>query len=312
MTPQDIQLLQQLISIQGVSSDEAGIKSFLLEYIRTSQHAWKTKPEILDGSEFHDTFILVFGKPRTAVFAHIDTIGFSTGYEQELIKVGGPKLIDGTPLVGRDSKGDLEAELVLHETEEYKAIPYYVCEREIDRGTLLSFKPNFKETEEYIQSPYLDNRLGVFVALKLAETIENGAIVFSTYEEHGGNTVGFCAQFLQTHYQVNQALISDITWVTNGVIHNGGVAISLRDSMIPRRSYLNKILNIAATSNIPYQLEVESAGGSDGSIIQRSHLNMDWCFIGAPEDHVHSPKEKVFKSDIASMLDMYRLLMEKL
>ena len=149
-------------------------------------------------------------------------------------------------------------------------------------------------------------------ALKVAETLENGAIVFSTYEEHGGNSVGFCAKYLWEKYALYQSLISDITWVTHGVVHGGGVAISMRDSGLPRRSFLNNIIDLAKKSGIQFQLEVESAGGSDGGVLQKSDLPIDWCFIGAPEDNVHTPDEKVFKSDIISMVEMYKYLMANL
>ena len=65
-------------------------------------------------------------------------------------------------------------------------------------------------------------------------------------------------------------------------------------------------------SNIPYQLEVEDAGGSDGNQLQKSDFPFDWCFIGAPEQNVHSPKEKVHKYDIETMVDLYKVLMKKL
>jgi putative aminopeptidase FrvX len=306
------QLLQDLISVQGLASDESRIKLFIKEYVLKHQGQWKTKPHIIDGTGFQDAMILVFGNPRTAVYAHMDTIGYSVGYENELIRVGGPKNIDGTPLVGNDSQGPVEGELMIFENEYNQQRLQLSCDRAVDRGTLLSFKPNFKETKEYVQSPYLDNRLGVYAALQLAETLENGAIVFSTYEEHGGNSVGACAKYLMNTYDVLQALICDITWVTHGVVHKGGVAVSMRDSMIPRRKYLNKILNIAKESGIKYQLEVESAGGSDGSVLQKSDLPIDWCFIGAPEDNVHTPNEKVYKKDIEAMIELYRVLMDKL
>lgn len=306
------QLLQEIISIQGVASDESRIKSFIKEYVLKYSGQWKSKPHIIDGTGFQDALILVFGNPRTAVYAHMDTIGYSVGYENELIRVGGPKNIDGTVLVGNDSQGTVEGELMIFENEHNQQRLQLSYDRIVDRGTLLSFKPNFKETKEYIQSPYLDNRLGVYVALQLAETLENGAIVFSTYEEHGGNSVGACAKYLMNNYDVFKALICDITWVTHGVVHKGGVAVSMRDSMLPRRKYLNKILEIAANSGIKYQLEVESAGGSDGSVLQKSDLPIDWCFIGAPEDNVHTPTEKVYKKDIESMIDLYRVLMDQL
>jgi putative aminopeptidase FrvX len=158
----------------------------------------------------------------------------------------------------------------------------------------------------------MDNRLGVWVALEVAKTLENGAIVFSTYEEHGGGSVGYLGRFLYDQFDIQQALISDITWVTEGIKHGKGVAISMRDQGIPRRSYLDKIVQIASDHSVHYQLEVESAGGSDGTMLQKSDLPFDWCFIGAPEDHVHSPDEKVHKSDIVDMIKIYQILMKNL
>ena len=64
-------------------------------------------------------------------------------------------------------------------------------------------------------------------------------------------------------------------------------AISRRDSGLPRRSYVDRIIKLANESGIPYQIEVESAGGSDGNQLQKSSYPFDWYFIGAPEDHVH-------------------------
>ena len=302
-------LLKKLTELRGASSDEGKVKNFVVEYVRENSINWAVKPEIIDGNGFQDCIILVFGKPRTAIYAHMDSIGFSVGYDKELIKIGGPRTIDGIQLVGEDSSGEIETELMVIEDEDGSKKLQYVYGREIERGTILTFKPDFRETDEYIQSPYMDNRLGMWNALKVAESLTDGAIVFSTYEEHGGNTVGFCAKYLLDNYGVNQALISDITWVTHGVVHGGGVAISMRDSWLPRRSFLNRIITLAKESNVRFQLEVESAGGSDGTMLQKSDLPIDWCFIGAPEDNVHTPDEKVFKFDIMTMVNLYQYLM---
>ncbi|MFN5031144.1 MAG: aminopeptidase [Flavobacteriia bacterium] len=307
-----MELLKQLIEIRGASSDEGRVKDFILEYVHSESIKWKTKPTIIEGIDYQDCLILVFGKPTTAIYAHMDSIGFTVGYDRELIRIGGPRAIDGMQLVGSDSQGEIETELMVLEDEDGSKTLQYVYERPIDRGTILTFKPDFRETDEYIQSPYLDNRLGVWNALKVAESLENGAIVFSTYEEHGGNSVGFCANYLLKEYGVRQSLISDITWVTHGVVHGGGVAISMRDSGLPRRKYLERIIQLAKLSGVQFQLEVESAGGSDGTMLQKSDLPIDWCFIGAPEDHVHTPDEKVVKYDIMCMVELYRYLMQHL
>jgi len=304
----DFSILKEMCSIHAPSGSEYLMTEYVLNYIQNNQSKWKVKPQILHDGDFQDSIVLVFGEPKTAIFAHLDSIGFTVGYGSSLIKIGGPQTESGYKLVGKDSKGDIECELFVDEDGDIS----YIFEREIDRGTTLTFKCEFIEENGYIESCYLDNRLGVFNALKVAETLDNGIICFSCYEEHGGGSAQFLGKYIYENYQVRNALISDITWVTSGVQHGNGVAISMRDSGIPRRKFLNQIIDIAKQSNIPFQLEVESAGGSDANVLHRSSLPFQWCFIGAAEDNVHSPNEKVAIQDFESMIDLYKVLMEKL
>ena len=300
-------LLRTLCQIQAPSGNEVTLKDFLLEYIEAESPKWKVKPEVITGDLFQDNIILRFGKPRTAIFAHIDSIGFTVRYNDQLVPIGGPKAETGYRLVGEDSMGPIDCELFNDEGNLYYKFP-----RGLDRGTELVFKCDFRETTDYVQSCYLDNRLGVFNALKVAETLENGVIVFSCWEEHGGGSVPYLAKHIYEQWGVKQALISDITWVTEGVLHGEGVAISMRDRNIPRRSFVDKIIAIARESGVDFQLEVEGAGSSDGRELQLSPYPFDWCFVGAPEDHVHSPDEKVHKHDVDSMIALYQVLMQKL
>lgn len=307
-----MELLKQLSSIHAPSGNEGLMTEFLLNYIDKEKEKWANQPEIYFGDHFQNNIILKFGKPRTAIFAHIDSIGFTVRYEKELIKIGSPRTIEGTKLTGQDSKGNIECELLVIENENAPNGLEYVFDREIDRGTDLVFKQNFIEKDDWVQTCYLDNRLGVWNALKIAESLENGVICFSTWEEHGGGSVGYLGKFIQEKWGVKQALISDVTWVTDGVHEGKGVAISIRDSGIPRRKYIEKIITLAKKSGIPFQLEVESAGGSDGNELQKSPFSWDWCFIGPPEKNVHSPTETVHKNDIESMVKLYQYLMENL
>ena len=302
-----MELLKQMCEIHAPSGEESTMKNFILKHIEINKNNWKVQPILHYGKGLQDNLILVFGKPNTAIFAHLDSIGFTVKYNNEIVKIGGPVSSEGIVITGKDSFGKIEGKIVKKENKIF--IDFH---REIEKGTSLIFKSNFRETKEYIQSCYLDNRLGVWNALEVAKTLENGIIVFSSWEEHSGGSVGYLGKFIQEKYGVMQALISDITWVTEGVKHGKGCAISLRDSGIPRRSYVNKIVEIARKTNIPFQLEVEDAGGSDGNGLQKSDYPWDWCFVGAPEDNVHSPDEKVHKKDIQSMLDLYKELMKKL
>ena len=75
---------------------------------------------------------------------------------------------------------------------------------------------------------------------------------------------------------------------------------------------LNRIIDLAKLSGTKYQLEVESSGGSDGTMLQKSSAPIDWCFIGAPEENVHTPNEKVHKKDAEGMIALYHVLMAEL
>jgi putative aminopeptidase FrvX len=305
-----LELLKQLCAIRAVSGDERAMTDFVIRYISETEKNWKVKPTIHAGDEFHENIVLVFGKkPRTAIFAHMDSIGFTVRYGKQLVKVGGPVLQKGIRLVGSDSGGEIECKLKVNKE---KSEIGYKFKRDIDRGTNLTFRPDWRETDETVQCCYMDNRLGVWNALKVAETLEEGIIVFSTREEHGGGAVSYLGKFIQEKCGVRQALISDITWVTEGVRPGKGVAVSMRDRGLPRKAYLERVIEIAKHSGIPYQLEVEGAGGSDGLELQASPYPWEWVFVGAPEESVHSPDEIVNKKDIEAMTSLYNVLMKEL
>jgi putative aminopeptidase FrvX len=301
-------LLKQLCTIHAPSGNEVQMKEFLLNYVHEHKHHWAVQPQLIYGDEFQDCLMLVFGKPRTAIFAHMDSIGYTVRYGKQLVTIGGPHSETGYALTGKDSGGNIDCILIAGEDDELR----YEFKRDIDRGTELVFKCNFREEDDFVQSCYLDNRLGIWNALKVAETLKDGVIVFSCWEEHGGGSVSYLAKYIYENLGVKQALISDITWITEGVEHGKGVAISMRDRSIPRKSFINKIIDIAKNSNISFQLEVEGTGGSDGKELQSSPYPFDWCFVGAGESNVHSPNEKVHKKDIEGMVSLYKLLMEKL
>jgi putative aminopeptidase FrvX len=309
----EFELLKEMCAIHAPSGNETAMTDFLLNYISKNKNNWKYKPKVLKGKEFQDCIVLVFGKPRTAIFAHIDSIGYTVRYGNELVKIGGPASIKGTKLIGKDSKGTIEVSLDTVADKKTKLhFLIYNGKRLLDTGTELTYKPNWREDEDFVQCCYMDNRLGVYNALRVAETLKDGIIIFGCYEEHGGGSVSFLQKYIQENYAVSQALISDVTWITEGVKHGKGVVISMRDSLIPRRSYVNKIISLANKFEIPYQLEVEGSGGSDAKELQMAEYPWDWCFIGAPEDNVHTADEKVHKIDIYTMIELYKVLMKEL
>lgn len=301
-------LLRQLCEIHGPSGRERPVRDFLISYIRKVGRNWKARPVVIEGEEFQDCLIVAFGKPRTAIFAHMDTVGFTVRYFNQLVTIGSPDADMGTKLVGADSHGPILCELEYD--KDHRA--FYRFGRPIERGTTLTYQVAFSHTRDYIQSPYLDNRLGVYNALKVAETLTDGVLVFSCWEEHGGGSVPYLAEYIHRKWGVRQALISDITWESDGVDLGNGVVISLRDRNLPRRVFIDRICSLASQSAVKFQLEVEGMGSSDGGELQRAHLPFDWCFIGAPQQNPHTPHERVHKKDVAAMSHLYTYLMNEL
>ena len=284
------------------------MRDFLLRYIQSQQAHWQVTPQLINPPSLGDSFLLKFGNPRTIVFAHMDTIGFMVRYGNQLIPIGGPEVKNGYRLVGEDDLGPIDCQLVVDEHHNL----FHNFPRAIRRGTSLSFKGQLTQDTNFIQSPYLDNRLGLFNALKICETLKDGLIAFSCFEEQGGGSVPVLLDHALEIGSIRQALISDITWVTEGVKHGEGVVISIRDRNIPRRAFVNRLIQIAEDHEIAYQLEVEASGSSDGREVHESRHGLDWCFVGAPEDHVHTPFEKVHLKDLEAMIKFYQVLMKEL
>ena len=313
ITKPNYDLLKQMCQVHAPSGNEIGMRDFILDYLKNNAKHWAHKPKIIYGKGFQDNIILVFGKPRTAIFAHMDSIGFTVRYGKQLVKIGGPVTKPGFKLIGTDKKGTQE--VVLNVVEDKKS-GYtkleYKGKRDFERGTELVFKANWREDASHLQCCYMDNRLGVYNALKVAETLKNGAIVFSSWEEHGGGSVSYLQKYLQEKYKITQALISDISWISDGVHYAKGPVISMRDSLIPRRSFIQKIIDCADRNKCAYQLEIEGSGGSDAKELQMAEYPWDWCFIGAAEENVHTPDEKVHKKDVEGMIELYKVLMKEL
>lgn len=302
-----MELLEDLLFIQSVSGNETEMAHFLKKYVLDQRHKWRVMPEIFYGQGFQDCILLKFGTPRTAIIAHIDTIGFISRYENQLLPIGGPEIIGKTNIVGRDKFGAISCTV-----QSKNDLLFHDFGRSIVPGTCFSYEQNYQIDDLFIQGAYLDNRLGIYNALKQCEDLENGWVIFTTYEEHGGGSLPFLLRFIQENSPIQQALISDITWISEGICHHEGVVISIRDKFIPRRSFVDRIVTLAEKSGIPFQLEVEGSGASDGREVQFSPYAIDWCFIGAPEENAHTPIEVVSLHDLNSMIELYRFLMTQL
>ena len=103
-----MKLLKKLCSIHAPSGEENRISEFIIDYVNTNMHNWKVKPKIYSGDGFQDSIILSFGNPKTAIYAHMDSIGFTVKYNNEIIKIGGPVVKNGIELIAGNDSSALE------------------------------------------------------------------------------------------------------------------------------------------------------------------------------------------------------------
>ena len=143
-----MKLLKELCEVHAPSGEEKNMGEFLLKYIEEEKNFWKVQPELYYGDALQDCIILKFGKPRTAIFAHMDSIGFTVRYGNQLLPIGSPDAETGTVLVGKDSLGPIEC--TLEYDQDNHAL--YKFARPIERGTTLTYQVNFHETKTAIDS----------------------------------------------------------------------------------------------------------------------------------------------------------------
>ncbi len=174
-------LLRSLCEVQSPSGSEAQMKAFIIEYVRQNSSSWRVNPQIIHGDAFQDCLMLIFGKPKIAAFAHMDTTGFTVRYQDQLIPIGGPEVADGEVLIGSDGFGEVECKLVLDAKHQVR----YQFGRAIQSGTSLVFKSKFSEDQNTYTSPYLDNRIGIANLLKIAEDLEHGSWYFPVGKNMG-------------------------------------------------------------------------------------------------------------------------------
>lgn len=219
-------------------------------------------------------------------------------YQQKIVFENGSKgiiLADENEKVEKYNYGNLYIQLI-DKTQE------------IEIGDICTFDANYFETDQYIVSKSLDNRVSCFLLYKLLR--ENVVfqydtyIVFSVQEEIGLKGI----KAALTHLKPDIFISVDLTpeCVDNTVKCGDGVAIKISDSIgISDRRLVSEFKEIAKKNRIKYQLEVNSCGTSEVALVSETGAGFKSIGISIPAKELHTANVMVKKSD---MDETYQLL----
>ncbi|MBA2426164.1 MAG: M42 family metallopeptidase, partial [Actinobacteria bacterium] len=325
--------LERLVTTPGISGREERIRAVVTEELKG----------LVDEIEV-DALGNVFGirrgeRPRVMLSAHMDSIGFLVKHIDDngflrISPVGGfdPRTLvsqhvlvlgkkDYVGLLGPSSKPIH----ILDEQERKKApsledmfidvmVPAEEVKANISVGDPVSLHQEPIATERAFTSPYLDDRLGVFVLLQaLARADETACEIYAavTVQEEVGLR-GAATGAFGIEPDIGVALDITIAGDLPGADQSQqvselgkGVAIKVMDSSsISDPRLVDKLRKLADDNGIPHQLEILPRGGTDAGGMQQARSGVPVVTVSMPTRYVHTVNEMALAADVEASIDL--------
>ncbi|SDM12304.1 endoglucanase [Halogranum gelatinilyticum] len=199
-------------------------------------------------------------------------------------------------------------------------MPAEAVEEHVAVGDLVTTEQTTIEMGEFVTGKALDNRVSVFAMLEAARRLSNPAVtvhLVATVQEEVGLRG---AEAVGVDLDPDLALALDTT-VANDVPSfdaseyvtelGEGAGIKLKDSsVITNRKVHRRMREVAESEEIPYQLEVLPAGGTDTGGLQRSSGAKPAGAISVPTRYLHTPTESVHHADVDAAIDLLTAFLE--
>ena len=320
--------LKNLVSIYGPSGNENKIREYIEKEIK----------DYVDEIVVDAMGNLIARKKgngkKVMIAAHMDQIGLMITHIDEngflrFTNIGGI-----SPFVSLSQKVMFENETVgiismepMEDISKIKLSNMFIdigvsskeeAEKYVNIGDVCIYKSEYEENENTVFTPYLDDRVGCYIAIETIKQIEDPKhdlyFVFTVQEEVGLRGAKTAA------YRINPdiGIALDVTGSGDtpkskpfAVGLDKGTAIKVKDNSILTHPKLKDLMvDIAKENNIPYQMEVLEFGGTDSGAI---HLTKEGVITGAisvPTRYVHSTTEMASKNDIINSIKLLTKLLE--
>ena len=259
---------------------------------------------------------------RLMFAAHMDSIGLIVTYIEDngLLRfgaVGGvnPVNLKATPVrFANGTVGTVDCDADSTKTEIDKmfidigATSRKEAEKLVQKGDMAVYDtPTRALGNDFIVSPYIDNRAGVVAQLIALEALKKPVydcyFVFTVQEEVGLRGAKPAAFGIEPQY----GIVCDTTLTDDTPFskHNGtsipgkGASIKVMDkSVICHPEMADALRKTAEKKKIPFQTDVIKMGGTDGSEIRKSAGGVWTGGVSIGTRYIHSPQEVCNISDI--------------
>ena len=320
--------LKKLVSIYGPSGNEETIREYIKEEIEdyVDEIIVDTMGNLIARKKGN-------GK-KVMIAAHMDQIGLMINHIDDsgflrFTNIGGisPFISLGQNIIfGNGTVGIISAE-PMEDISKIKLSNMFIdigvnskeeAEKHVSIGDVCIYKSQYEENENFVFTPYLDDRVGCYIAIEAIKEIKDPKqdlyFVFTVQEEVGLRGAKTSAYRIEP--DIGIAL--DVTGSGDtpkakpfAVGLGKGTGIKVKDNSILTHPKLkNLMVEVAKENNIPYQMEVLEFGGTDSGAI---HLTKEGVITGAisvPTRYVHSTNEMASKNDIVNSINLLIKLLE--
>ena len=321
-------LIKKMVETPGPSGQEQLIRTAILEEIQGSADEIRTDAMgnliARKGSKQPNGL-------RIMISAHMDEIGLMVTHVDEdgfvrFISIGGVSpltCIGGRVIFMNGQRGVIGCERLEPNalpTLEKLFIDVGATSREdcpVKVGDVCGFERPFLDLGKHLVAKSMDNRISVVVAIEALRALKASPhevyFVFSVQEEVGLRGSATAAYGLDP----DVGLAVDVTRTGDTprtakmeVALDKGPAVKVRDSsFIADPRVVDWMATTAKAADIPYQMEVLEAGGTDGRSIQLTRAGVPAGCLSIPCRYIHTPSEMVSRMDVENAI---RLLVELL
>lgn len=200
-------------------------------------------------------------------------------------------------------------------------LPVETVRAEVPIGTMVVIARDFARIGETVSCKALDNRLSCYVMIEaLRRTRASGFDVYAvatTQEEVGvrGAITSSYAIDPDVGIALDITIAADIPGVPRSECVTrlgGGTAIKIMDSYsISNPLVVERLRELAAARDIPFQMEILPRGGTDAGGLQRIRGGVPVCTISTPTRYVHTSIEMAHQRDIEASIALLAAFIEE-